>query len=62
MAEYKAGRLVKSLAGHDRGRLFIIVREEAEYVYISGGAGKHQEKQIRYFIRCCMKEETNPGR
>ena len=94
MAEYKAGRLVKSLAGHDRGRLFIIVREEAEYVYLADGrtrtAAKPKRKkkkhvqisrivdeaimealtggaavtdeQIRYFIRCCMKEETNPGR
>ena len=92
MAEYKAGRLVKSLAGHDRGRLFIILKEEAEYVYLADGktrtvtkpkrkkkkhvqisrtgdevimealtgGGAVTDEQIRYFIRCCMKE--NPGR
>ena len=28
---------------------------------LTGGAAVTDE-QIRYFIRCCMKEETNPGR
>ena len=37
MAGYEAGCLVRSLAGHDKGNIFIIIKEDAEYVYLADG-------------------------
>lgn len=37
MAGYEAGCLVRSLAGHDKGSIFIILKEDAEYVYLADG-------------------------
>lgn len=52
MAEYQAGCLVRSLAGHDKGCLFIILKEEAEYVYLADGktrtAGKPKRKKKKH--------------
>lgn len=40
MAGYEAGCLVRSLAGHDKGSIFIIIKEDAEYVYLADGDRK----------------------
>ena len=37
MVGYEAGTFVRSLAGHDKGRVYIIVREESESVYLADG-------------------------
>ncbi len=37
MVCYEAGTFVRSLAGHDKGRVYIIVREESESVYLADG-------------------------
>lgn len=37
MIEYVKGSLVKSLAGHDKGNLFIIIDESKEYVTLVDG-------------------------
>lgn len=37
MMERIEGCLAKSLAGHDKGSLYIIIRTEGEYVYLSDG-------------------------
>lgn len=34
------GNLAVSLAGHDKGQLYIIIREEEEYVYLCDGNHK----------------------
>lgn len=47
MAEYKTGCLVRSLAGHDKGSLFIIIKEDAEYVYLADGRLRTVEKSKR---------------
>lgn len=44
---YKEGNLAKSLAGHDRNQIFVIVKEEGEYVYVADGRGKTLEKPKR---------------
>lgn len=41
---YKEGNLAKSIAGHDKGQLYVIVKEEAEYVYVSDGRFRPLEK------------------
>ncbi len=40
MSEYGLGCLVRSLAGHDKGTYYIIVREDAQYVYLADGRTK----------------------
>ena len=35
--DYKPGGLVKSLAGHDKDNLFIILKEQGEYLFIADG-------------------------
>lgn len=37
MAEFKIGCLVRSLAGHDKDSFFIIIKQDAEYVYLADG-------------------------
>ncbi|MGN1098186.1 MAG: KOW domain-containing RNA-binding protein [Clostridia bacterium] len=32
-----AGTLVRSLAGHDRGRLYIVLRTENDFAYVADG-------------------------
>mgnify|MGYP005790319157 FL=1 len=47
MTEYEAGCLVQSLAGHDRGGLFIIIREDGDYVYLADGRTRSVSKPKR---------------
>lgn len=37
MDRYSAGMLARSLAGHDTGKLYIILRSEGQYVYLADG-------------------------
>ena len=37
MAGYETGCLAWSLAGHDKEGIFIIIKEDAEYVYLADG-------------------------
>ncbi len=39
--------LVCSLAGHDKGKYYIIVREDAHYVYLADGRTKTAAKPKR---------------
>lgn len=38
------GMFARSMAGHDKNRLYIIIREESEYVYLSEGNLRTVEK------------------
>lgn len=40
MLEYKPGCLARSLAGHDKDRYFIILKEDGEYVALADGKSK----------------------
>lgn len=37
------GQFVTSKAGHDKGRLYVIVAEEGEFVYLSDGKARQPE-------------------
>lgn len=39
-----AGFLARSKQGHDKGELFLIIREEAPYVFLADGKGRTLEK------------------
>lgn len=47
MAEYEIGSLVRSLAGHDRDSFLIIIKEDAEYVYLADGKTRSIRKPKR---------------
>ena len=47
MTEYGMACLVRSLAGHDKGNYYIIVREDARYVYLADGRTKTAAKPKR---------------
>ncbi|MCH5280468.1 MAG: hypothetical protein J1E61_03295 [Lachnospiraceae bacterium] len=38
------GKIAVSMAGHDKGKAYVIVREDAEYVYLCDGRWKLLEK------------------
>mgnify|MGYP001623072906 CR=1 FL=1 len=37
MEELRQGMFARSLAGHDRGRLYVVIREKDGYVYLADG-------------------------
>lgn len=44
---YQAGNLAKSLAGHDKGQIFVIIKEEEEYVDLADGNRRKLENPKR---------------
>lgn len=53
------GKLAVSLAGHDKGSVFLIVREEAGSVYVADGVLRHyaspKKKNIKH-IQAVLQE------
>lgn len=47
MLNYETGALVKSLAGHDRGRLYIIIEETEDSLFLTDGRLRPMEKSKR---------------
>ena len=37
MRKFRKGMLAKSLAGHDKGNVYIIVETDAQYIYLADG-------------------------
>lgn len=52
MAEYETGCLARSLCGHDKGGIYIILNVDAEYVYLADGrlrtVGKPKRKKKKH--------------
>ena len=48
---YEAGMLAWSRAGHDKDKLYVIVKTEGEYVYLSDGRLKPVEHPKKKKIR-----------
>ena len=40
MASIHPSQIVLSMAGHDKGKLFFVLREEGEYVLLADGKGR----------------------
>lgn len=47
MELYQAGNLAKSLAGHDKDKIYMIIRKEKEQVYLADGEIRPVEKPKR---------------
>ena len=59
MREFEAGMLAVSKAGHDKGRLYVVVKADQEFVYLADGKNrsvsspkkkKRKHIQINYYI------------
>lgn len=55
MELYQTGNLAKSLAGHDKGRIYMIIREENEMVYLADGKIRPVERP-----KCKRKKHVQP--
>ncbi|BBF44424.1 hypothetical protein lbkm_3137 [Lachnospiraceae bacterium KM106-2] len=44
MIGYELGQIVKSLAGHDKEEIFVIIKVDGEYVYLVDGKVRTIEK------------------
>lgn len=51
MERIEEGMFARSLAGHDRNRLYVIIRREAEYVWLVDGISRTLEKPKKKKIR-----------
>ena len=40
MKEFKAGMLAVSKAGHDKGRLYVVLKADQEFVYLADGKNR----------------------
>lgn len=47
MERFEVGMLAKSLAGHDFGKLYVIVKVDSEYVYLVDGIIRTVDKPKR---------------
>jgi len=55
MELYRAGNLAKSLAGHDRDEIYVIVREKDKKVYLADG-----KKRLIDRPKCKSKKHIQP--
>ena len=58
------GMFATSKAGHDKGKLYIIVKEDDEYVYLTDGRLKpvdSPKKKKKKHIQIIKKIDTNIG-
>lgn len=54
MTEMKRGMVVRSLAGHDKTQLFVIISVDGEYVYLADGKCKtmdHLKKKKKKHVQ-----------
>ncbi|MBQ3426295.1 MAG: KOW domain-containing RNA-binding protein [Clostridia bacterium] len=49
--EYRIGQRVRSKAGRDKGRDYVVIRAEGEYVYVADGAARRLDHLKRKKIR-----------
>ena len=47
MERFEVGMLAKSLAGHDFGKLYVIIKVDSEYVYLVDGIIRTVDKPKR---------------
>ena len=58
MERYKAGRIARSIAGHDRGKVYFIIDVDDAYVYLADGRirtldklKKKKKKHVQLILR-----------
>lgn len=57
MDRYRTGMLARSKAGHDAGRVYVIMDADGEYVYLADGrirtVSRPKKKKIRHIELIC---------
>ena len=43
----RTGALAKSLAGRDKGEIFVIIQENREYVFLAEKAGRRESQNVK---------------
>ena len=59
------GKFAKSKAGHDKDQIYVIAKEDAEYVYLMDGKTKtvdKPKKKKKKHIQMILKEDENVSR
>jgi len=63
MERYEIGMLAKSKAGHDKGHVYVILKEDNAYVYLVDGAIRRMEnpkkKKKKHVQIICEKHELS---
>lgn len=63
MDRYKAGMLARSKAGHDAGRIYVIIDADGAYVYLADGrirtVSNPKKKKIRHIELICRKNDLS---
>lgn len=59
MTEYEVGQLVRSLAGHDKGQIFVVVEIEEDYIWLADGKSRLLTNPKKKKIRHIQKINTN---
>lgn len=63
MERYEIGMLAKSKAGHDKGHIYVILKEDNAYVYLVDGAIRRMEnpkkKKKKHVQIICEKHELS---
>lgn len=68
MKELRAGMFARSLAGHDKGKLYIVASADNSYVYLTDGRIRplcNTKKKKRIHVQldyqdsgCCLEDQT----
>lgn len=66
MIEYNFGKLVTSKSGHDKGKVFVIIEEDNEYVYLADGKyrtlGNLKKKNKKHIQIININNDTLTGK
>lgn len=58
MEGFKAGMLARSKAGHDKGKVYVIIEEDDTYVYLADGGIRtldHLKKKKKKHVQLILK-------
>lgn len=63
MERYKAGMLARSKAGHDAGKIYVIIDTDDAYVYLADGRirtlGKPKKKKKKHVQLICREYDIS---
>ena len=63
MEKQEVGMLARSKAGHDKGHVYVIIKEEEAYVYLADGSirtiERPEKKKKKHVQMICEKHELS---
>ena len=61
MVKMEAGMLARSKAGHDRNRIYVIIRADAEYVWLADGVHRTSGESEKEKTQTCPGNTPDNG-